>query len=126
MQTRIGILIILLTLYFLLTIGCIGAEDKSNNKKENLLFLRVFFTYVVLVTLSAFIIYEPNRLILTDPNYYIVSFISFFTSVILLYMVSNNELVKEHDSRKYAYSYLIFALSFAALPTLTKVFHYTI
>ncbi len=123
MTPRIWALMILLMVYFAVSVGCMALDNPEANKTKNYEFLHDFLCYALIITLFVHVIYIPHQATLQDPNYFYVTLTAGYSTVILIYLTTMKKLKLSENSMDYVLKYVLFAICFASLPILTKAIY---
>ena len=123
MDIHIWALMILLMLYFAVSIGCMASNKPEANKTKNLLFIHDFLDYALIITLFVHVIYIPHQLTLQSPDYFYVTLTAGYSLVILIYMTTMKKLDLSEDAINFVLKYALFSICFASLPILTKAIY---
>lgn len=123
MDIRIWAIMILLMIYFTVSVGCMASNKPDANRTKNLLAIYDFLDYALIVTLVVHVIYIPHQLTLQNPDYFYITLTAGYTLVILIYMTTLKKLNLSEDAIKYVLKYALFSICFASLPILTKAIY---
>lgn len=123
MDIRIWALMILLMIYFTVSVGCMASNKPDANKTKNLLFMHDFLDYALIVTLVVHVIYIPYQVTLQSPDYFYVTLTAGYSLGILIYMTTMKKLDLSEDAINFVLKYALFSICFASLPILSKAIY---